>query len=87
MQTQTYSISATFLAFDCLRVDCVLPTGSLALLRLDLALAIFSLGFSKDFLGDLSALLGLISSPEGIKPRLDDKASSIDDLAEFLAEL
>ena len=37
-----------------------------------------------DFLGEF---LGLISSPEGIKPRFDDNASSIDDLAESLAEL
>ena len=73
------------MALDCLRVDCSLPVcrASFPLLRLDLAL--FILGFSRDFLGEL--LLGLISSPEGIKPRLDDNASSIDDLAESLAEL
>ena len=79
------------MALDCLRVDCSLcvPSGrtSFPLLRLDRALLILSLGFSIDFLADLSLLLGLISSPEGIKPRLDDDASSTDDLAESLAEL
>ena len=66
------------MALDCLRVDCSLFRA--ALLRLDLALFILSVGFSSDF-------LGLISSPDGMKPRFDDNASSIDDLAESLAEL